>query len=122
MKGAGEETEETIHEIRAKLFVKGSESETAVQWQTAGVGVLRLNRDTTTGKTRLLLRSDGIGRVLLNASIYKDMPVKRPSGNVLLLVCGDAEGQLKPHQVRVKTKENADALLSALEKAKSEVA
>ena len=57
--GQGEEDEETVHQVRARLTkLEGG------KWVVLGLGELRLKK-AKDGKRRLLLRSDGGGNVIL---------------------------------------------------------
>ncbi|KAL7419089.1 hypothetical protein Q5752_005925 [Cryptotrichosporon argae] len=66
----GEEEEETIHQTRAKLFVMQEDG----GWKERGIGVLKLNvRQGDRKGARLVMRADGVLRVILNASLYAGM-------------------------------------------------
>ncbi|KIJ55473.1 hypothetical protein M422DRAFT_220165 [Sphaerobolus stellatus SS14] len=64
----GEEDEDTEFQLRAKLFklVQGN-------WQERGVGVLKLNTHKDTGRARLVLRTDGVLRLVLNTFLFAGM-------------------------------------------------
>ncbi|KAI8916896.1 hypothetical protein BC831DRAFT_148234 [Entophlyctis helioformis] len=69
----GEEDETTIHSSRCKLFVWDGEN-----WRERGAGHLRINQKTSSagssGHARLVMRADGILRVILNVRIPAGMP------------------------------------------------
>ncbi|CAB1099373.1 unnamed protein product [Ectocarpus sp. CCAP 1310/34] len=69
----GEENEEVVGTFRAKLFRFKMEDKT---WGDMGVGMLRLMKHTTNDSRRLVLRND-MGKVLLNAAVYKGMSVTK---------------------------------------------
>ncbi|CAM9630712.1 unnamed protein product [Ectocarpus fasciculatus] len=69
----GEENEEILGNFRAKLFRFKMEDKT---WGDMGVGMLRLMKHTTNDSRRLVLRND-MGKVLLNAAVYKGMSVTK---------------------------------------------
>jgi nucleoporin NUP2 len=62
--GAGEEEEETVYTVRAKVYklIKSSESS---KWADLGVGMLRLKRHNESGARRVLLRNSGTGKITL---------------------------------------------------------
>jgi hypothetical protein len=114
--GVGEEDEDTIHAVRSKIyrFVDAAFVDT-------GVGELRLNRKKdNSAVSRLLCHLDGSGRLLLNARVYKGMPldvVGNKKRDVQVLVSID--GQMTRFLLRVK---DADAATELVEKLKSLIA
>lgn len=124
----GEEDEETIFNCRAKLFHFEQK-----QWKERGVGNLKINvryeissaphndkdkqqteeedPDLEGGITvmerrgRVLMRTDGVHRVILNSPIFKEMNVgtkdgEEPSGKTMMLT-GMEDGRPKGFQIRV---------------------
>ncbi|BEI90337.1 uncharacterized protein CcaverHIS019_0304070 [Cutaneotrichosporon cavernicola] len=66
----GEEEEETMYQTRAKLFMMEREG----AWKERGVGLLKLNRRRDDGSSpRLVMRADGVLRVILNTGLYVGM-------------------------------------------------
>ncbi|WVF69551.1 hypothetical protein IAT40_004329 [Kwoniella sp. CBS 6097] len=65
----GEEDEETVFQTRAKLYINDKEA-----WRERGVGQLKLNvkRSDQSG-ARLVMRADGVLRLMLNAKLYKGL-------------------------------------------------
>ena len=78
----GEETEETVFSCRAKLYhFEGKE------WKERGVGTFKINtawapssEESQDRKSRLIMRTDGVHRVVLNTPIFKGMKVGTPEG------------------------------------------
>ncbi|WVQ98296.1 hypothetical protein IAU59_005419 [Kwoniella sp. CBS 9459] len=65
----GEEDEETIFQTRAKLYINDKEA-----WRERGVGQLKLNVKRSDGSgARLVMRADGVLRLMLNAKLYKGL-------------------------------------------------
>lgn len=79
----GEEAEETVFSCRAKLYhFEGKE------WKERGVGTFKVNtawapssEESLERKSRLIMRTDGVHRVVLNTPIFKGMKVGTPEGN-----------------------------------------
>lgn len=73
----GEEGEETVHSYPASLFEFVEDKENGRrEWRTRGSGEFKLNKDKETGQRgRLIMRQRGIGKLLLNANVYKNMTV-----------------------------------------------
>ncbi|THG98472.1 hypothetical protein EW026_g3719 [Hermanssonia centrifuga] len=66
----GEEDEETVYQVRGKLFALSDQN----QWKERGTGQLKLNvrREDGSG-ARLLMRKEAVYTVLLNAALFKGM-------------------------------------------------
>jgi Ran-binding protein 3 len=125
----GEEEEETVFSCRAKLYTFEKE------WKERGVGVLKLNiryenqalastdteekpadeADLEAGgledfsaverRGRLIMRTDGVHRVVLNTPIFKDMNVgtadgEEPTGKTMFLT-GLEDGKPTAFQIKV---------------------
>ncbi|KEI39201.1 uncharacterized protein L969DRAFT_17136 [Mixia osmundae IAM 14324] len=95
--GAGEENEETLSEIRAKLFV----TQNGEASPFGGVTVLKLKKNTTTDKCRILGRSDTNGRVVLNFSLHKNLEIKVAPKEISFIGFND-QGDLTSFRGRIK--------------------
>lgn len=71
----GEEEEETIFSARGKLFTFDQN-----EWKERGVGTLKLNRNKLKETCRLLMRTDGSHRLILNAIVFKDFSFELVNG------------------------------------------
>ncbi|KAK0180835.1 hypothetical protein PV327_003174 [Microctonus hyperodae] len=102
-----------IYEKRCKVFVKKDGV-----FGDRGIGVLFL-KPTPNGKTQLIVRAENsLGNLLLNTLLTSSIPTKRMNEKTVMLVCLPlAESQPPPTPIllRVKTSEDADSLLEALE-------
>ncbi|KIK96772.1 hypothetical protein PAXRUDRAFT_825609 [Paxillus rubicundulus Ve08.2h10] len=66
----GEEEEETIHQVRGKLYTLCSQN----QWKERGTGQLRLNvRRIDGGGARLVMRKEAVYTLLLNVTLFQGM-------------------------------------------------
>lgn len=125
----GEEEEDTIFTCRAKLYHFEKE------WKERGVGVFKINiryerkalgdtsedeknegeKDVEAGekddfstverKARIIMRTDGVHRLVLNTPVFKDMNVgthdgKEPTGRTMHLT-GLEEGKPTGYQIKV---------------------
>lgn len=77
----GEEEEKTYFSCKAKLFQFSDK-----EWRERGIGTFKVNVKVMDGKedkasARLIMRADGVGRVMLNTPIFKGMTVGDASGN-----------------------------------------
>jgi len=114
--GAGEEDEDTVFEVKAKIHHYSMEEN---KYISRGVGLLKVNKNKTTGKSRLLGRMDN-GTVFLNVSIFKEMVVSEPVNanqftfNAMDRLEGSDEIKMIRFAVRVKDKESAKKLYNAI--------
>ncbi|CAL7936712.1 unnamed protein product [Xylocopa violacea] len=108
--------EGAIYEQRCKVFIQKDGNFT-----DRGVGTLFL-KPTPNDKTQLLVRAEtSLGNLLLNTLLTESIPTKRMNKNTIMLVClpkPDSTPRPVPVLLRVKTDEDADALLEALNKHK----
>ncbi|EEB08671.2 ran GTPase binding protein Hba1 [Schizosaccharomyces japonicus yFS275] len=69
----GEEHEETLFSVRARLYVLDPESKA---WKERGRGLLKVNipgKESTSTAGRLIMRADAVHRVILNAPLFYGM-------------------------------------------------
>ncbi|XP_044263336.1 ran-binding protein 3 isoform X2 [Tribolium madens] len=90
----GEENETNILNINCKLFAFDKASGS---WQERGRGVLRLNDFEGDGhvQSRLLFRTTGIWRVILNTKIWAEMTVEQASEKSVRFTAMDPQGVIK---------------------------
>jgi len=113
----GEEGETTLAEARARLyeFEKGS-------WKERGIGTIKIN--SKDNKYRLLMRTENTLRVILNASIYKDMVSSEQDEKQLRFSCLNAVSEdatdlkITNYIVKFQTKQVFEQFAKALKSAK----
>ncbi|QLQ80591.1 hypothetical protein HG537_0D05920 [Torulaspora globosa] len=71
---SGEESEEVVYQVNAKLYQL---SDLKHGWKERGVGFIRVNKNKSTGKARLVMRSRGILKVILNLPLVKGFKIQR---------------------------------------------
>ncbi|SCU82577.1 LANO_0B06788g1_1 [Lachancea nothofagi CBS 11611] len=71
---SGEESEESVYQVNAKLYQLTDLKE---GWKERGVGALHVNLNRHTGKGRLVMRSRGILKVIMNVSLVKGVAVHK---------------------------------------------
>nr|ODN90853.1 hypothetical protein L204_05692 [Cryptococcus depauperatus CBS 7855] len=85
----GEEGEQTIFQARSKLYINEN------GWKERGVGLLKLNVDRSDGTgARLVMRADGVFRLLLNSKLYKGLNPTVEGKTVLMTLPNVGEKQL----------------------------
>ncbi|XP_051527991.1 ran-binding protein 3-like isoform X2 [Myxocyprinus asiaticus] len=90
----GEESESNVLQMQCKLFVFDMVSQS---WVERGCGVLRLNDmasgDDGTLQSRLVMRTQGSLRVILNTKLWPQMQVDKASEKSLRITAMDTEEQ-----------------------------
>lgn len=71
---SGEETEESIFQTNAKLYQL---TDIKDGWKERGIGVLHLNKDEVSEKSRIVMRSRGLLKVILNLPLVKGFSIKK---------------------------------------------
>lgn len=108
--------EGAIYDKRCKVFLKKG-----ANYTVKGVGTLFL-KPTENDKTQLIVRADtAMGSVILNTLLTESTPIVRMNKNSVIIACvSSTESSPHPSTVllRVKTEEDADCLVEALNKYK----
>ncbi|KAK2737080.1 hypothetical protein FQN55_001292 [Onygenales sp. PD_40] len=118
MRGAGEENEEEVHEVRCKAmkYLPAQSEDTPEKWHTQGVGLLRILKNKDTSRCRMLLRAEPSGRVILNSNLSAHVTYKPNKANVQFLVA--LPGKTEMWLVRVKTEPEATKLAAVMNEMK----
>lgn len=122
----GEENEECLLDIRAKLFRWGEGNLEIMQWKERGVGDLKLLRNNTTKLTRLLMRRDKTLKVCANHYLSEEMKLEGKLGSdkawCYSVLCDFADAVPLPETLafRFKDKETADAFKSQFDASRDE--
>ncbi|GAC99625.1 hypothetical protein PHSY_007228 [Pseudozyma hubeiensis SY62] len=108
----GEEDEESIHSIRAKLYTMAEDQ----SWKERGTGTLRVNipkRSSEKRPARLVMRADGILRVILNVPLFKGMKCELHEKFVRIVALEES----KPvhYAIKLSNPNNAAALMDVLD-------
>ncbi|CAH0554775.1 unnamed protein product [Brassicogethes aeneus] len=91
----GEEEETNVISISCKLFAY---DKTGGSWQERGRGTLRLNdleMDDNQTQSRLVFRTSGSLRVILNTKIWAEMTVEKASEKSIRITALDSNGEIK---------------------------
>ncbi|TKY89601.1 hypothetical protein EX895_001386 [Sporisorium graminicola] len=108
----GEEDEESIHSIRAKLYTMAPDQ----SWKERGTGTLRVNvpkYSSDKRPARLVMRADGILRVILNVPLFKGMKCELQEKFIRIVALEDT----KPvhYAIKLSNPNNAAALMDVLD-------
>lgn len=110
--GAGEEDEDVVVEVRARGLKMVNSA-----WASQGVGSVRILKNRTTSRSRVLLRAQPSGNVVLNARLMKEIKYSVNGTNVQFIV-PQPEGAAAMWAIRCK-KEDVSKLATAMEENKS---
>ncbi|KAI9055751.1 hypothetical protein LZ554_000692 [Drepanopeziza brunnea f. sp. 'monogermtubi'] len=110
--GPGEENEEVVLEVRAKA-TKFEKSESG--WVSKGLGPLRVLKHKETKATRILLRADPSGSIILNKALLSNVEYTQNKKTVKIMVLADVGTALEIYILQVKTEESAKNLAEVLE-------
>eukprot|EP00036_Acanthoecidae_sp_10tr_P007948 CAMPEP_0182916792 /NCGR_PEP_ID=MMETSP0105_2-20130417/1148_1 /TAXON_ID=81532 ORGANISM="Acanthoeca-like sp., Strain 10tr" /NCGR_SAMPLE_ID=MMETSP0105_2 /ASSEMBLY_ACC=CAM_ASM_000205 /LENGTH=246 /DNA_ID=CAMNT_0025053759 /DNA_START=13 /DNA_END=753 /DNA_ORIENTATION=+ len=119
----GEEDEDILLEVRAKMFFWG-QGNAGLQWKERGVGALKLLKHKETGMVRLLMRRDQTLKICANHLLSKEMVLesKQGSDRSWVYTCyadfSDGEAKQVTCAVRFKNKEIADQFAAAFNEAR----
>lgn len=114
----GEEEENCIHSVRAKLYALDSKGTTA-GWKERGVGNLRMLQDKG-NRTRLVMRADAVLRVILNLPLHPQYKLENGGdsmGEKTLRLFGVEDGQGIWLALRVSSEKLAQQLKLAIQRA-----
>ncbi|KAK9466612.1 hypothetical protein V1512DRAFT_238880 [Lipomyces arxii] len=128
-KGPGEEDEDVLDTGRTKVFKfktaadlrkeHGSDTDKEGKpfkdsFELVGLGNFRVLKHQTTGKTRILVRADGSGRVLINIGLRPSINYSAADGRVRV-VDFISSGEGVSYILKVKTQDMAEKLKDTLE-------
>ena len=110
----GEENEDTFFHATCKLHVFDGQKKS---WLERGRGLVKINRDRTTKKFRIVMRQQGIFRLLLNSPIFAAMRLKQVSARAIHVTAADFDtGEMKVYLLTATTPTEALHLFHYLTK------
>ena len=120
----GEEDEDVLFEVRTKVLEYKSDSDLSAVgskeesgWKTRGLGPLRILRNSDTGRTRIVMRSEPGANVIINSPLIQDNKYDvNPSGSqgASLKMGIFMDGKLKNWVFKLKTIKIAQELVDHL--------
>lgn len=115
-KGPGEEDEDVLFAVKAKAMIFESSDK---GWVTRGVGRLRVLKHRDTAKTRVLMKQDPSGKIILNAALLGTMKYEHIQNKSVKLGVATDVGKLVTWLIRTGKDEDAVELARILEENKS---
>lgn len=114
--GPGEEDEDVLFAVKAKAMSYDSATKT---WPSKGVGVLRVLKHRETAKTRILMRQDPSGKIVLNAALLGTMKYEYVQSKTVKMAVATDQGKLSTWMLRTGKDEDAVELATIFESEKS---
>ncbi|KAK4697538.1 hypothetical protein P7C71_g550, partial [Lecanoromycetidae sp. Uapishka_2] len=114
--GPGEEDEDVLFEVKVKAMVYNAEKK---QWPIKGLGPLRILRHKESGKTRMLMRQEPSGKILLNCALEKQLKYQSTVDKSCNVPVINAEGKIETWALRTGHDDAAKKIASLLEEHKS---
>lgn len=110
--GPGEEHEDVLFTVKAKAMIYTAEKKT---WLSKGVGMLRVLKHRDSKKTRILMRQDPSGKIVLNAALVGTLKYEYSPSKVVKMAIPTDTGKLSTWLVRVGEDKDAMELAKILE-------
>lgn len=107
--GPGEEDEEVVHEVRAKAFIYKEGA-----FRVKGVGPMRVLQHKDTKATRMILRADPNGNIVLNKALISQI-YEAKEKTVKFTAATDGGNGFETWLLQVKTVELAETLAGVFE-------
>ena len=114
--GPGEEAEDVVFQVKGKAMVYDRPSS---KWDVKGVGFFRVLKNPHTGKTRMLMRQDPSGKILLNTGLVPQFNYDSNQSKHVRLPFANENGEIEGWMLRVAKDEDAKGLVEVLEANKS---
>ena len=120
---AGEEDEDILFEVRAKArefaVDETAEKKGEMSWRVRGLGSLRVLKHRQTKKTRMVMRQDPSGKVVLNAALMETVEYKNRPAKTVSFGAATGSGKMSNWTITVKDNDDAKRLANILESNKS---
>lgn len=114
--GPGEENEDVVLQVKAKALKWETDSST---WGSKGVGPLRVLKNRESHQTRVLLRQDPSGRIVLNFALSKSFTYESSQSKSVRVPFVSESSKIETWVIKVANDDDAKKLASALEENKS---
>lgn len=114
--GPGEEGEDIVMQVKAKALKWDAKSSS---WASKGVGHLRVLQNRESHQTRVLLRQDPSGRIVLNFAISKSFTYESSQSKTVRVPIVSESGKIESWMIKVGNDEDAKKLANSLEENKA---
>lgn len=117
VRGPGEEDEDVLFAVKAKAMTYDAANKT---WPSKGIGMLRVLKHHETAKTRILMRQDPSGKIVLNAALLGTMKYEYVQSKTVKMAVATDQGKLCTWMLRTGKDEDAVELARILEEEKND--
>ena len=114
-RGPGEENEDVVLQVKAKALKWDQKSS---NWDSKGVGPLRILKNRESHQTRVLLRQDPSGRIVINFALSKSFTYESSQSKTVRMPFVGESGKIESWIIKVGNDDDAKKLASALEEHK----
>ena len=114
--GPGEEKETKLFEVKGRAFEFDASKK---GWLPKGVGVIRVLKNPDSGKTRILMRQEPSGKIILNAGLLSEIEYKHKRPRTVELAIATDSGKLVSYTIRVANDDDGAKLAKILEENKT---
>ena len=115
-KGPGEEDEENLFEVKGKALAYNKEKK---EWANKGVGPLRVLKHPETGKTRILMRQDPSGKIVINTALLSGVDYEYTAPKSVKMAVAMDNGKLSTYMIHVGKDDDAKELAKILQENKT---
>lgn len=118
--GPGEEDDDSLFDVRAKVKVwdankENEDTQAKGGWAVKGVGQFRVLKNRKTSQTRMLMRSDPSGNIIINAAITKQLKYSAPTKQTLRIPIMISATKLETYVLNVKKECDTTKIVTLLE-------
>ena len=110
--GPGEEDEDVIMQVKAKALQWDKDLSS---WSSKGLGPLRVLRNRESQHTRVLLRQDPSGKIVLNFALSKSFTYESSQSKTVRVPIVNESGKIESWMIKVGNDEDAKKLASTME-------
>ena len=110
--GPGEEDEHVIMQVKAKALQWDKDLSS---WASKGLGPLRVLRNRESQQTRVLLRQDPSGKIVLNFALSKSFTYESSQSKTVRVPIVNESGKIESWMIKVGNDEDAKKLASTME-------
>ena len=110
--GPGEEDEDVIMQVKAKALQWDKDLSS---WSSKGLGPLRVLRNRESHQTRVLLRQDPSGKIVLNFALSKSFTYESSQSKTVRVPIVSESGKIESWMIKVGNDEDAKKLASTME-------
>ena len=114
--GPGEENEDVVLQVKAKALKWDTVTST---WASKGVGPLRVLKNRESRLSRVLLRQDPSGRIVINFALSKSFTYESSQSKTVRVPFLGESGKIETWMIKVGNDDDAKKLANALEENKT---